>query len=218
MIIKKDGILFIDKPTGITSFDVIRILRKKLGIHKMGHSGTLDPLATGLLIVGIGNGTKKLKEYLTLPKVYEAEILLGIKTDTADIDGNILEEMEVPKFTKKELNQAVLDVKGKTAIRAPMYSAIKVGGKPLYKYARRKEKPPFVPKKDMQVFWIKLKGVKRREEQVVLSVGLEVASGTYIRSIAEEIGKKLGVPAAIQKLRRTKIGTFNVKNAEKGIL
>lgn len=215
MKINKDGILLVDKPTGITSFDVIRILRKKLGIHKMGHAGTLDPLATGLLIIGIGDETKKLKEYLKLPKVYEAEILLGIKTDTADIDGTIIKETQVPEFTEKEFEQAVTTTIGKMTIPAPMYSAIKVGGKPLYKYARKNEKPISIPEKEMEVFWIKLKGMEREGTRVALSIEIKVASGTYVRSIAEEIGKKLDVPAVIRKLRRTQIGKFSVENAEK---
>lgn len=216
--INKNEIIFVDKPTGITSFDVIRILRKKLGIRKMGHSGTLDPLATGLLIIGIGDGAKKLKEYVGLPKTYEAEILLGVKTDTGDIDGKILEEIEAPKFTKKELNQAVLSVKGEMTIYAPMYSAVKVMGRPLYKYARKNEKPPFVPKKNMRVLCIKLERIRREREKIILSVELEVTSGTYVRSIAEEIGRKLNVPATVRKLRRTKIGSFDIKNADKNIL
>ena len=103
----KYGILLIDKPKGITSFDVIRKLRKKLGVRKMGHSGTLDPLATGLLLIGVGKGTKKLKGLIGLPKTYSAEVLLGVRTDTGDLEGKVIEEKPVPKLDEKRVKKSL---------------------------------------------------------------------------------------------------------------
>ena len=135
-------ILLIDKPAGITSFDCIRILRKKLGVRKMGHAGTLDPMATGLMIIGVGEGTKKLQNFLKLDKIYEAEILLGVSTDTGDITGKILKELRIKNYelSEEEIENALDGMVGKLELSVPAYSAIKRGGEPLYRKARRGEK------------------------------------------------------------------------------
>jgi len=218
-------ILLIDKPKGITSFDVIRKLRKKLGVQKMGHSGTLDPLASGLLIIGIGKGTKKLTKFLKLPKIYEAEIVLGIKTDTGDMAGKIMNEEKIIvengllKFNNKKLSpekikEILKKITGKLNLPVPLYSAVKISGKPLYKLVRKgiNVKPP---KKEMEIFWIKLKESFKFKNYYILKVEMKVSSGTYVRSIAEEIGKRIGVPASVKELRRTQIGKFKVSQAEK---
>lgn len=206
-------ILLIDKPKGITSFDVIRILRKKLGIKKMGHAGTLDPLASGLMIIGIEKGTKKLNDFLKLSKVYKAEILLGIQTTTGDMEGSVLEEKTVEDISIDEIKKTLEKMVGKITLPVPKYSAIKIAGKPLYKYAR-KNLTVEAPSKEMEILWIKLLDQFPFENHYVLSVELEVASGTYIRSIAEEIGRRLGYPATIKELRRTKIGEFKIEDAQ----
>ena len=121
-------ILLIDKPAGITSFDVIRRLRRKLGMVKMGHAGTLDPMATGLMIVAVGDATKKLQDYLKLPKVYEAEVMLGIKTDTGDREGKVLERLEgekVRRLKMEEIEKTLHGLLGKITLPVPRYSAIK---------------------------------------------------------------------------------------------
>jgi len=214
-------ILLIDKPAGITSFDVIRRLRKKLGMVKMGHAGTLDPMATGLMIVGVGEGTKKLKDYLKLPKVYEAEVMLGIKTDTGDKEGKILERLEGEKakrLQEGEIHKVLESLVGKIVLPVPKYSAIKVGGKRLYEKARKGEEfEP--PKKDMEVLRLTSQGAREEKEGTVLKFEVEVTSGTYIRSLAEEIGRRLGVPATLWNLRRTRIGPptggFRIEDAER---
>lgn len=202
-------ILLIDKPSGITSFDVIRILRKKMRIRKMGHAGTLDPMATGLMIVGIGKGTKKLNEYLKLDKVYEAEVLLGILTDTGDVLGKVLEEDDVPPLEEKALISEVQLLKGVHALPVPIYSAVKRAGRPLYSYARNGEaiSPPV---KEMEVLDVDF--ISFNDNRI--SLRLEVRSGTYIRSIAELLGRKLNTLATLSKLRRLSIGDFSVENAE----
>lgn len=202
-------ILLIDKPKGITSFDVIRILRKKLGIRKMGHSGTLDPLATGLLLIGVGAGTKKLSSLIGLPKTYEAEILLGKKTDTGDVTGKIIEEKEIPSFSKEKIEQVLEGMVGEHMLTVPLYSAIKKDGKALYAYARE-GLPVEAPQKPMKIASISLLG----SGPDTLTVFFEVSSGTYIRTLAELIAERLGTVGTIQNLRRLSIGMYNIKDAE----
>lgn len=208
------NLILIDKPKGLTSFDVIRVLRKKLGVIKMGHSGTLDPLATGLMIVGVGDGTKKLKELIKLPKTYEAQIFLGIMTETGDMEGRIIEKTAVHNLELHKVKEALESIKGKLRLRVPVYSAVKVGGRSLYKSTRRGEQV-VPPEKEMEVYRVEYEDCFRDGDYYVLKALLEVRSGTYIRSIAEEIGRRLGLPATVKELRRLSIGDFSVKDAEK---
>jgi tRNA pseudouridine55 synthase len=214
----EQNILLVDKPKGITSFDVIRILRKKLGIRKMGHAGTLDPMASGLMIIGVNEGTKKMNEFLKLPKVYIAEVLLGKKTDTGDLEGRAIEEKEVENFSEEKISEVVAGMLGKHVLPVPMYSAIKIGGRPLYKLARKKEKGSELteeeknitpPVKEMEVLSVQLLSV----EGAIIKIEMEVSSGTYIRTLGEELGRRLGYPATLAGLRRTKIGEFLIKGA-----
>ena len=210
-------ILLIDKPRGITSFDVIRALRKQLGVDRtskewrMGHAGTLDPNATGLMIIGIAGGTKKLNEYLKLPKTYEAEILLGVRTDTGDVDGSVLKEIDVSGVSDEFIREAVRSIEGRQTFRVPMYSAIKVKGKPLYAYAREGKKD-MAPEKEMRVDRAEIQRIVRDEGKIIISAVFDVGSGTYIRTLAEKMGEYLGLPATLQNLRRTRIGTFTLKD------
>ena len=207
-------ILLIDKPKGISSFEVIRILRKKLKVKKMGHSGTLDPLASGLLIIGVGKGTKKLKNFLKLPKVYLAEILLGRKTETGDQDGKVLVEKEIEDLPIEKVKKVLREIKGKHYLPVPKYSAIKRKGVPLYKLARKgiDFRPP---KKMMEVYSIKFLSLTKKDKFFLLKVEIFCSSGTYIRSLAEEIGKRLSLPASLFNLRRTRIGKFKIEKAKK---
>lgn len=208
-----EDILLIDKPKGITSFDVIRILRRKLGIKKMGHAGTLDPLASGLMIIGINKGTKKLNDYLKLPKVYEAEILLGKKTTTGDMEGEVLESKKVDDIDLKKVEQILIAMTGKIILPVPLYSAIKIKGTPLYKEAR-KGTDIKAPVKEMEILNIKLTNNFKSDDFYILGLTIEVASGTYIRSIAEEIGRRLNFPATLANLRRTQIGKFKIEDSQ----
>lgn len=210
-----ENIILIDKPKGITSFDVIRALRRKMNIRKMGHAGTLDPLATGLMIIGTNEGTKHLSDYLKLPKTYDAEILLGIKTESGDVEGKIIEEKTIPPFEKEKIEEALHQMIGKRKIQAPMYSALKVAGKPLYKYARAGDTSVVAPEKEMEVRTIEFLDEWIEDQHQIVSARIDVSSGTYIRSIAEEIGKSLGIPATIKNLRRIRIGEFTIEQAEK---
>lgn len=202
-------VLLIDKPQGITSFDVIRRLRRQTGIFKMGHAGTLDPMASGLMIIGIEQGTKKLAEYLKLDKTYAAEITLGILTDTGDVTGNIVERKDVPTLSLSDISVCLRGMVGVLNLPVPLYSAIKKKGKPLYSYAREGRKVS-VPVKKMVVLDAQLIGKNGN----VISVEFSVGSGTYIRSLAEEFGKRLGTVATLSELRRTSVGPFKVKDAQ----
>jgi len=208
-------IVLVDKPKGITSFDVIRQLRKKLGIRKMGHAGTLDPLASGLMIIGLEKGTKKLNKYIKLDKVYKAEILLGRKTTTSDMEGDILEEKKIScgELDDEYVKSVLADIVGDIDLEVPIYSAVKVDGKRLYKYAREgiDVKPPT---KTMHIYSINFNEVKSIENGCVIDIDIKVASGTYIRSIAEEIGKRLDAPSTLHELRRIKIGDFDIDDSK----
>jgi len=221
---KHENILLVDKPKGITSYDVIRKLKKKYGKLKLGHAqklklghaGTLDPLATGLLIVGVGKGTKRMAEFLKLPKTYEVEILLGVRTDTGDLEGKCLqvESVNIDDVDGERVRKVLEEMVGKIELSVPVYSAIKQKGVPLYKRARRGEHV-MPPKKKMEIRRILLREIRREEDKTILDVVMDVGSGTYVRSIAEEVGKCLGVPATVKELRRTKVGDFDVKGAKR---
>lgn len=205
-----DDIILIDKPVGITSFDVIRILRKQMGIKKMGHAGTLDPLASGLMIIGIQKGTKKLNEYLKLPKVYIADIIIGESRDTGDAEGEVIEEKEVAELPDVEM--VLSQMEGMLQLPVPKYSAIKQGGEALYKKARRGEDVA-VPIKPMEVRSAELLSCEIRDGKGYVQVRFDVGSGTYIRSLAEELGRRLGYPSTLGGLRRLSIGNFSVEGA-----
>ncbi|MCX6736082.1 MAG: tRNA pseudouridine(55) synthase TruB [Candidatus Parcubacteria bacterium] len=216
-----ENILLVDKPTGITSFDVIRLLRKKMGIWKMGHAGTLDPLASGLMIIGVNEGTKKMSEFLKLPKIYVADILLGNKSETGDREGKILEEKDTEHITDEMIRSVVVGFTGKHLLAVPMYSAIKVGGKTLYSIARKKEAGKELtekemntapPIKEMEVVSAELLEIERNGENLTIKVKMEVTSGSYIRTLAEELGSRLGVPAMLFGLRRIQIGKYSAED------
>ena len=209
-----ENIILVDKPKGITSFDVIRRLRRELGIKKMGHAGTLDPLASGLMIVGINDGTKKMEEFLKLDKSYEAEILLGTKTDTGDLEGEIIESREVVSVEEDYVDEVFRNFHGEFDIAVPKYSAIKRGGKALYEYAREGIEIE-APVKKMKIYKSQLLGVDETDAGFILRVRFDVASGVYIRSLVEFIGNFLDVPATLANLRRTQIGEYDLKNAKK---
>lgn len=208
-----DDILLINKPKGITSFDVIRRLRKKLNIKKIGHAGTLDPMATGLMIVGVGKGTKKLTELVKLDKTYEAEILIGLSTDSADMEGKVLENVSVPELDEKDVITALKKIEGIHEYEVPRFSAIKVKGKKLYELSRKgTEFQP--PKKQMQIYKATFLSLKKHENHYILRADFDVASGTYIRTLAVEIGKILNFPATLYSLNRRKVGEFELKDAK----
>ena len=211
-------LLLIDKPYGITSFDVIRRLRRKLNIKKMGHAGTLDPLATGLMIIGVGAGTKKLTELVKLDKEYVAEVRIGESRTTGDLEGEVVESKKVEGLESETVVITLGAMVGILELPVSAYSAIKVDGVPMYKRARKAEKTGEVvieiPLRQMRVDEAVLISYEIHKEWVVVTVRFKVGSGTYIRSLAEELGRRLGYPATLQNLRRTKVGEFDIKDAQ----
>ncbi|MFH1790118.1 MAG: tRNA pseudouridine(55) synthase TruB [bacterium] len=213
-------IILIDKPKHITSFDVIRILRRKAKIKKMGHAGTLDPLASGLLIVATEQDTKKLNNFLKLDKQYIANALFGLQTDTGDMEGRIIQEQYLESIDMEKFKEILSGMIGKSMLRVPIYSAIKSGGEALYKKAQRGEHV-IPPKKEMNLISASIIDKSFKKEIInghsCVSIGINffVGSGTYIRTLIEELGRRLDVPATLKDLRRTKIGDYNIEEAIK---
>lgn len=212
-------LLLIDKPKGISSFDVIRELRKiwraanPAGLPpKMGYAGTLDPLASGLMLVGVGAGTKKLGGLLKLPKTYEAEIFFGARTATGDAEGEVVERKDASGASEAGIRAEMLGMLGKLELAVPAYSAVKVGGEPLYEKARRGA-PVSPPVKTMEILAADFLGAEKEAGGRLVKVRWRVSSGTYVRSLAEELGRRLGFPAMLKNLRRTSIGDYPVDGA-----
>lgn len=204
-----NGIIIIDKPLGRTSHDMVYVIRKMTGIKKVGHTGTLDPEATGVLPVCIGNATK-VADMLTLSdKCYRAELVLGMTTDTQDADGEILTECEV-NCSDEEIRNAINSFVGEISQIPPMYSAIKQNGKKLYELARKGIE---VERKSRKVTINSIDILEINGERVTIDVSC--SKGTYIRTLCEDIGMKLGVGAYMNTLRRTKTGPFTIEESYK---
>ncbi|MBE6152253.1 MAG: tRNA pseudouridine(55) synthase TruB [Firmicutes bacterium] len=206
-----NGILLINKGQNYTSRDIVNYVGKILGTKQIGHTGTLDPLATGVLVLCVGKATK-LNEILTSEyKEYEAEITLGILTDTLDITGNVLKEQKT-NVTKEQILNALHKIKGKYIQETPIYSAVKVNGKKLYEYARNNE---FVelPKREVDIKKMELIGdIKQEDNKTIFNIRCLVSKGTYIRALAYDIAKLLGTIGVMSKLNRTKQGDFSIED------
>ena len=204
-----DGIIVINKEKEYTSHDVVAKLKKKLNISKVGHTGTLDPNATGVLPILIGKGTKFSKYLINHDKIYEVELELGKKTDTADIEGKVIEEKNVDeKYIKENLLQVLESFVGKQEQIPPMYSAIKKNGKKLYEYARAGEKVEIEPRK-IETYKIDL----NKYDKNIISFVVSCSKGTYIRSLCEDIAGKLNTVGYMKNLKRLQVGKFNIKDA-----
>jgi tRNA pseudouridine55 synthase len=203
-----DGVLLIDKAPGMTSHDVVAITRRALNTKKVGHCGTLDPLATGLLIVVIGKGTKIQDLLMAEDKEYVGTMRLGEVTDSQDADGEVTETREVPEFTREQIDAAFAQFKGDFYQTPPMVSAIKKEGVPLYKLARQgkivEREPRFV-----HVFGYEVKDVRLPE----IEFRIVCSKGFYVRTYAHDIGQALGCGAHLRSLRRTKSGRFTLEHA-----
>ena len=205
----KSGILPIYKPEGISSARVVSIVKKTLSAKKAGHMGTLDPFATGLLLCGIGKGTRVSKFFLDGSKRYKAKVCLGIETDTYDCTGTITHKVDsVDKISKEKIIKTVNQFKGKQQQIPPSYSALKHKGKPLYKYAREGQhiiKPP----RDIEIFEILIEKI----ELPFVYIDVLCSAGTYIRTIAYDIGKQLECGAHLASLERTETCGFSLDDA-----
>lgn len=184
-----EGILIINKPKGFTSQDVVSKTKKILNIKKAGHTGTLDPLATGVLPVLIGNYTKLSKYLIEHDKIYRAKIQFGEKRETGDLEGKVIETSKVKVNNIDEIKQVLNSMLGKQMQIPPMYSAIKVNGKKLYEYARCGEKVEVEPR-EIEIY--KLNYIEFNEEEQILEIEVSCSKGTYIRTLCEDISQKLG--------------------------
>ena len=204
-----DGIINVNKPLGITSHDVVYKLRKILGIKKIGHTGTLDPDAEGVLPMCIGRGTKLAEELTAKEKQYLAELTLGIVTDTQDISGEVLKRNEV-SLSEEEIRDAIMSFVGDIEQIPPMYSAIKVDGKKLYELARE-GKTVELASRPVTIFGIDIQSVDLGSDKVTFLV--DCSKGTYIRTLCHDIGKKLGCGGVMSALKRTRSGDFKIEDA-----
>lgn len=203
-----DGALLIDKPSGPTSHDVVDAIRRKFGIKKVGHCGTLDPAATGLLIIVLGRGTKLSEKLMGDDKVYEGTMKFGEATDSYDADGELTASLPVMPMTLDELNEAAASFIGDQMQVPPMVSAIKKGGVPLYKLARKGVE---VEREPRLVHIYNFRFTDYAEP--VGSFKLACTKGTYVRSVAHDLGQKLGCGAHLATLRRSVSGKFDVADA-----
>lgn len=212
------GFLIIDKPKGITSFDVIRRLRKITGIRKIGHAGTLDPLATGVLVLAFSKMTKRLKFLTGLDKEYEAEIKLGAISDTYDAEGKIEEKVKSQALPigrqdlkvagERDIKEVLKTFTGEIKQIPPKYSALKVNGRKACDVMRKGGDIDLKPR-DVKIYKIML----LEFSWPILKIRVSCSSGTYIRSLAHDIGQKLGCGAYLNELRRTKVGEFTLDQA-----
>ena len=202
-----NGILVVNKEKDYTSRDVVNIISKEFKTKKVGHTGTLDPIATGVLVVTIGEATKISELLVSTYKEYIAEVTLGIKTDTLDITGNILETKEI-KLDKSKLEQTIKSFKKTYLQEVPIYSAVKVNGKKLYEYARNKEEVK-LPKKEVEIKEIEL--LKYAENKFTFRC--LASKGTYIRSLINDICNELNIIGTMSSLKRTKQGEFKIEDS-----
>lgn len=206
-----DGILVINKSKGLTSNDIVKKVKKILNT-KVGHTGTLDPNATGVLPLLLGNATKISKYLINHDKEYEAVIKLGAKTTTADVEGKIIEEKEVnkEKLKKESIEEVLKSFIGKQQQIPPIYSAIKVNGKKLYEYARQ-GKEVEIKARNIEIYDLKLLKIDSKNDE--LTINVKCSKGTYIRSLCEDIAVKLETIGYMKELNRIQVGEFNIKDS-----
>jgi len=205
-----DGALLVDKPAGPTSHDVVDAIRRKFAIKKVGHCGTLDPNATGLLIIVLGRGTKLSEKMMSDDKVYEGTVKFGETTDSYDADGELTGSLPVPPMTLEQLNAEAATFVGDVMQTPPMVSAVKIKGVPLYKLARKGIEVPREPR------LIHIYNFRFTSYELPLGqFRIACTKGTYVRSLAHELGQKLGCGAHLAALRRTAAGKFDVSGATK---
>lgn len=202
------GLIIVNKEKDWTSRDAVNKISKILNTRKVGHTGTLDPLATGVLVVAIGEGLKLVDSLTSDTKEYIAEVSCGISTDTLDVLGNIIEEKDNFILDSNTIKETLNTFLGQSLQEVPLYSSIKINGKRLYEYAREGEEVE-LPKREIEIFSIELLEVKEK----TFSFKVKVSKGTYIRSLIRDIGIKLNIPCCMKNLKRIKQGNFDIENA-----
>lgn len=204
------GILRIDKPSGISSHDVVARVRRTFGQRQVGHTGTLDPLATGLMILTLGQGTRLGRYLEATHKAYDGTVTLGRSTTTYDREGDTVQTAEVPALTLADVQAAAQSLVGGLVQEVPAYSAVKVDGERLYAKARRNEAVD-LPKREVQIHELEVVDFDGTE----IKVRTQVSKGTYIRTLAVQLGAALSLPAYLSSLRRTEVGPFRVEDASR---
>ena len=201
-----EGVLLVDKPKGLTSHDVVYHLRRKLQMRKIGHAGTLDPMATGVLVMLIGKATRISQYLMSVDKVYEGEATLGVVTDSQDAEGEVMETRPVPGLTEAAVRETMQTFLGDQYQIPPMHSAIKIGGVKLYQLARKGEEverePRFIRVASFDLLSFALPKLTFR---------LACTKGTYVRTVTHDLGQKLGCGAHLSELRRTASGKFTIE-------
>ena len=208
-----DGIIIINKEQGYTSNDVVQIIKKKFN-EKVGHTGTLDPMATGVLPILVGKGTLLSKYLINHDKIYVATLKLGIKTDTGDITGDVVQNENVNEkcLDDENVRKVLEEIKGEQEQIPPMYSAIKVNGKKLYEYARKGLSIDISPRK-INIYNTELINIDKETNEITFRVSC--SKGTYIRTLCEDIAEKLGTIGTMSSLNREKVGDFEISEASK---
>ncbi len=201
------GFLLVDKPSGITSSKLVQVIKKTFGLNRIGHTGTLDPLATGLMVLCVGQATKFSQFLLVKDKSYRVSIKLGVATDTFDAEGLVTSKKAVNHVTRELIEASLTNFQGEIEQIPPMYSAIKKNGVPLYKMARRGVKVDLEPRK-VRIYEIKMLGFDGK----FLDLKVCCSKGTYIRTIAADLGDVLGCGAHVAELRRLSVGTYDEKD------
>lgn len=200
-----EGVLLVDKPKGLTSHDVVYHLRRKLQMKKIGHAGTLDPMATGVLVMLIGKATRISQYLMSVDKIYEGEATLGVMTDSQDAEGEVMETRPVPALTEDQTREVMKTFLGDQYQTPPMHSAIKKNGVPLYKLARKGEEVEREPR------FIRISAFNLLSFALPkLTFDLHCTKGTYVRTVAYDLGQKLGCGAHLSGLRRTGSGKFTI--------
>jgi len=202
------GVLLVDKPEGVTSHDVVQSVRRRLGTRRVGHAGTLDPIATGLLVLAVGPATRFL-QYLPLePKEYDCTFLFGQETTTYDSEGDVTAEAEVPADLEGALHAALPQFRGMISQLPPLYSAVKKAGKPLYTYARKGEE---VERDPRNVFIESFELIECTPPRA--SFHVVCSGGTYVRTLAQDLGRAVGAGAHVVGLQRTRVGRFDIDDS-----
>ena len=207
-----NGVLIIDKEASVTSRDVVNEIQRKFDLYKAGHTGTLDPIATGVLVICVGSATKLIELLTSHDKEYIAEVTLGIKTDTLDITGKVLEEKDVYK-TQQEIEEVLNSFKGEYLQEVPLYSAVKINGKKLYEYARNNIEVE-LPKRLVKINDIEFLDIRYDNNKTIFKFKCDVSKGTYIRSLIRDISNKLNTIGTMSNLRRTRVGNFKIEDAK----
>lgn len=204
-----EGVLLVHKPAGMTSHDVVAIVRRKLGVQRVGHTGTLDPMAEGLLVLLVGAATKHQHALQRHDKTYEAMVRLGTQTETGDAEGAPVRSVPVPPLERGRLEDVLREFTGSLSQTPPAYSAVKVAGRPAYWWARR-QRPVTLEPRTVHVFQLALLDWT----PPTLTVLVECSSGTYVRSLGEAIAERLGTVGHLTRLVRTRVGSWGAQEAK----